>query len=90
MNKDEKLAVQKILIETFQALEREQPTLLLDTLMNGTGASLVAHALGSQEAYSRKRADTLKYLLKVVQQELAVYAAPQVPEPEEDSEEEED
>ena len=90
MEKEAKIAVQAVLIEVFQKLEKSNPTLLLDTLLQGTGPALISHALGIEESTARKRADTLKFLLNAVQKELAVSVQPTyTPRKDADGEEEE-
>jgi predicted exporter len=71
MTHDEKLLLQDQLVQFLGAVSQDKPTLLLDTLMTGTGPQLIEWMLGSKEHAARKQAETLFHLLVEFRSEMA-------------------
>ena len=69
MTSDERLAVQRVVVEQLQRDAQEHPTLLIDTLLSGDGWHLVHGVLMHQETAARVRADTLRSLLQSLMKE---------------------
>jgi len=81
MNPDERLAVQRVVMDWLQQDATENPTRLIDILLSGDGWQFVHHVVSTRAAYARGNAEAMDHLLRVLNTERLPPPAPAQPTP---------
>lgn len=63
MTDPEKLQLQELLVQECMARSTQQPTLLIDALLDGSGAALLHHLLSTRAQTARQQAKLCENLL---------------------------
>lgn len=66
MSPDERLAVQRVVMDWLQADAAENPTRLIDVLLSGDGCNLVHHVLSTRAQQARETSRAMDYLLQAM------------------------